>query len=98
MKKKFLQTTVLLLGASLLFAFSPSKPKNTELKISPEALKDKIKGGWADQVIGVTFGCPTEFVYNGTYIQDYQTIPWYEGYVANTMEKSPGLFDDIYMD
>ncbi len=33
-----------------------------ELKpISPEVLKDKIAGGWAGKMIGVTYGAPTEF-------------------------------------
>ena len=67
-------------------------------KIPLAVLKDKIKGGWAGQTIGVTFGGPTEFRYNGTFIQDYQAIPWYEGYVKKWMDESPGLFDDIYMD
>lgn len=67
-------------------------------KITHEALKDKIKGGWAGQTIGVTFGGPTEFRYNGTFIQDYQTIPWYDGYIKKWMEDEPGLYDDIYMD
>lgn len=61
-------------------------------------LKDKIKGGWAGQTIGVSFGGPTEFRYNGTFIQDYQTIPWYDGYIKKWMVEFPGLFDDIYMD
>src|SRR5690606_15747677 len=67
-------------------------------KIPLSVLKDKIKGGWAGQTIGVAFGGPTEFRYNGTFIQDYQTIPWYEGYVKKWMDEFPGLFDDIYMD
>ena len=66
--------------------------------LSLETLKDKIKGGWAGQTIGVTFGGPTEFRYNGTFIQDYQTIPWYDGYIKEWMENTPGLYDDIYMD
>jgi len=66
--------------------------------ISLADLKDKIKGGWAGQTIGVTFGGPTEFCYNGTFIQDYQTIPWYDGYLRKWMEEVPGLYDDIYMD
>lgn len=69
-----------------------------EQEISLSALKDKIKGGWAGQTIGVTFGGPTEFRYNGTFIQDYQTIPWYDGYIRKWMEEEPGLYDDIYMD
>ncbi len=66
--------------------------------LSLEELKDKIRGGWAGQTIGVTFGGPTEFRYNGTFIQDYQTIPWYDGYIKKTMVEWPGLYDDIYMD
>ncbi|MGB8958848.1 MAG: ADP-ribosylglycohydrolase family protein, partial [Candidatus Aminicenantales bacterium] len=45
-------------------------------EISRSALLDKIKGGWAGQVIGCTFGGPTEFRYPGAMILDYQTIPW----------------------
>ena len=63
-----------------------------------DVLKDKIKGAWAAQVIGVTFGTPVEFQYNGTMIQDYQEIPWYDGYMKETYEKEPGSYDDIYMD
>ncbi|MHA4896030.1 ADP-ribosylglycohydrolase family protein [Pedobacter sp. PWIIR3] len=68
------------------------------LKLSKAVLKDKIKGGWAGQTIGVSFGSYTEFKYNGTYIQDNQTIPYEEGYVRKLMEEWPDLFDDIYMD
>jgi len=69
-----------------------------EKRIPLSVLKDKIKGGWAGQTIGVTFGGPTEFRYNGTFIQDYQTITWYDGYIRKWMEEVPGLYDDIYMD
>lgn len=73
-----------------------SLPK--QAKIKPEVLKDKLKGGWAGQVIGVTFGGPTEFKYNGTYIPDNKVIPWYDGYIKKTMIEWPGLYDDVYMD
>ena len=29
--------------------------------IKPDVLKDKIAGGWAGKMIGVTYGAPTEF-------------------------------------
>ena len=61
-------------------------------------LLDKIKGGWAGQVIGCTFGGPTEFRYQGAMIQDYQSIPWDATRVAAMFERSPGLYDDVYMD
>jgi hypothetical protein len=63
-----------------------------------EQLQDKIKGGWAGQTIGVTFGGPYEFRYNGTFIQDYQPLPWKEGYLKSRMLDNPGLYDDLYMD
>ncbi|MEP7269203.1 MAG: ADP-ribosylglycohydrolase family protein [Saprospiraceae bacterium] len=66
--------------------------------ISKQVLLDKIKGGWAGQTIGVTFGGPVEFRFNGTIIQSYQPIPWYKGYVAEMMTHNDGLYDDLYMD
>ena len=68
------------------------------ITISEQALKNKIKGGWAGQTIGVTFGGPYEFKYNGTFIQDYQPLFWSNGYIRKTMLETPGLYDDLYMD
>jgi hypothetical protein len=68
------------------------------VKLSTAVLKDKIMGGWAGQTIGVTFGGPYEFRFNGTYIQEYQPLLWYDGYLKQTMLQHPGLYDDIYMD
>lgn len=67
-------------------------------KIPLDVLRDKIKGAWAAQTIGVTFGGPTEFRHNGTIIHDYQPIHWYDGFLKDTYENRPGLYDDIYMD
>jgi hypothetical protein len=69
-----------------------------EISLTKTQLKDKIMGGWAGQTIGVTFGGPVEFKFNGTMINDYQKIPWYDGYLKKTMLDSPGLYDDLYMD
>lgn len=66
--------------------------------ITKDALRDKIKGGWAGQTIGVTFGGPYEFRFNGTFIGDYQPLLWYDGYLKKTMLNNPGLYDDLYMD
>ena len=93
---------ILLLLPSLLLAQETKKVKTPVLKenlvLSKDALKDKIKGGWAGQTIGVTFGGPTEFRFNGTMIQDYVSIKWYDGYLKTTMENNAGLYDDVYMD
>ena len=69
-----------------------------EFTISKEKLMDKIKGGWAGQTIGCTYGGPTEFKYNGTMIQEYVPIVWPDGYIKWWYENVPGLYDDVYMD
>ncbi len=66
--------------------------------ISKDSLLDKIKGGWAGQAIGCTYGGPTEFKYCGTMIQDYVPIEWYDGYIKWWYDNVPGLYDDVYMD
>ncbi|GAA4436159.1 hypothetical protein GCM10023091_13770 [Ravibacter arvi] len=66
--------------------------------IGRDELLNKIKGGWAGQTIGVTFGWPSEFVYQGTYIQDYERIRWHDDYVNEAMTVFPGLYDDVYVD
>jgi hypothetical protein len=71
----------------------------SKLKLTPDELMNKIKGGWAGQTIGVTYGGPTEFRYQSKMIPDDVQVPWGDAdYVLNTMTKSPGLYDDIYMD
>lgn len=90
-----------LLAASALVlaaASSCSKPAAKEITISKEVLQDKIKGGWAGQVIGCTYGGPTEFKYSGSMIQDYIPIDWKDGAVKWYYDNSPGLYDDVYMD
>ena len=99
-KKCLLNTIILSVIISLCTAATADKAKALpqQINLSKAQLLDKIKGGWAGQTIGVTFGGPTEFRFQGTFIQDYQTIPWYEGYISKTMDEWPGLYDDIYMD
>lgn len=67
-------------------------------KLSKEVLQDKIKGGWAGQTIGVVYGAPVEFKYQGSMIHESHIIPWDEHYVKYWWDKKPGLFDDIYTD
>lgn len=82
-----------------LFALQAVTAQNTKLlTITKQQLKNKIMGGWAGQTIGVTFGGPYEFQFNGTFIGDYQPLKWYDGYIKNTMINNPGLYDDLYMD
>src|SRR5438477_12297111 len=66
--------------------------------ISKEQLKNKIMGGWAGQTIGVTFGGPYEFRFQGTFIGDYQPLIWNDSLVKKNMLDNAGLYDDLYMD
>ena len=66
--------------------------------LSASSLQNKIKGGWAAQTIGCTYGGPTEFKHQGSFIPDFQKIPWYDGYMKWWYDNQPGLYDDIYMD
>ncbi|HPE74822.1 MAG TPA: ADP-ribosylglycohydrolase family protein [Draconibacterium sp.] len=78
----------------------PAADKNPNIKttLTKTELQDKIKGGWAGQVIGCTYGGPTEFRYNGVMIPDSVSIPWDETRCLWYYENSPGLYDDVYMD
>ncbi len=69
-----------------------------EVRILKSELKDKIKGGWAGQVIGCTYGGPTEFRFNGTIIDDRIPIFWDENMILWNYTNRPGLYDDVYMD
>lgn len=71
---------------------------STELKLSKQELSDKIKGAWAGQLIGCTYGGPTEFRFCGTIIQDYIPIVWDHTRMEWYYKNQPGLYDDIYMD
>ncbi|HEX4851915.1 MAG TPA: ADP-ribosylglycohydrolase family protein, partial [Puia sp.] len=84
------------IGWILSFVSLSAQPVN--FQISKSKLEDKIKGGWAGQTIGVTFGGPYEFRFQGTFIGDYQPLLWYDGYLKKTMLENPGLYDDLYMD
>ena len=90
-KNKTLLLSLLLLSATIADA-------QKMVSMTKENLKDKIMGGWAGQTIGVTFGAPVEFKFNGTMINDYQKIPWYDGLLKKSMVNGPGIYDDLYMD
>ncbi len=96
----FLLPLLLLFIAGCQQNIKRDRQDNTALNttLTRKVLEDKIKGGWAGQVIGCTFGGPTEFRFQGTMIQDYQPIPWNDSTCKWWYENAPGLYDDIYMD
>jgi inosine-uridine nucleoside N-ribohydrolase len=67
---------------------------NTSLEeyrtIKPEILKDKIAGGWAGKMIGVTYGAPTEFRAQGRIYED--SIKWKPADIKGSIWQ-----DDLYV-
>lgn len=92
----FLSVFVILLLAGCSESVQTLLPK--DFSLSEAVLKDKIRGGWAGQVIGCSYGGPTEFKYRGTMINDYHNMIWYDDYILETFSADPGLYDDVYMD
>lgn len=60
-------------------------------RLTRAALEDKIRGGWAGQMIGVSFGAPSEFQSNGKLIEG--ALPWTPGRVSEALHQ-----DDLYVD
>ena len=84
--------------AALVLLMAGCKGEAATIKMSKDVLLDKIKGGWAGQTFGCTYGGPTEFKYNGIMIADSIQIPWPENYIKWWYDNEPGLYDDVYMD
>ena len=56
-------------------------------------LRDKIEGGWAGQMIGVSFGAPTEFRSMNAILPEDKLPAWKPDRVANSLGQ-----DDLYVD
>lgn len=56
------------------------------------AFEDKVRGGWAGQMIGVSFGAPTEFTSNGRILEG--DLPaWTAQRIENAIDQ-----DDLYVE
>jgi hypothetical protein len=62
-------------------------------RIELSVLEDKIRGGWAGQMIGVSYGAPTEFQYLGELVPEEKLVDWQPGMVAGALDQ-----DDLYVD
>jgi len=94
MKREIIVSVLCVVG----FVFCIGCSKQTVKELPLDVLKDKIKGGWAGQTISCTYGGPTEFRFKSKMIPDDHEIQWYNGYMRETYDNRPGLYDDIYMD
>ncbi len=81
----------LILSAFVLVIISCANKPETDIRtISQDVLKDKIAGGWAGKMIGVTYGAPTEFHAKGKTFEN--SIKWKPVDVKGSIWQ-----DDIYV-
>ncbi len=90
------------LAAALLLALTTSTiaapvgaDDRAPRRITRQALEDKIRGGWAGQMIGVSYGAPTEFRSNGKIIEDNlnKFMDWTPERIHNSIDQ-----DDLYVE
>jgi hypothetical protein len=75
----------------LLAACSPPAYSANTRPLTRAALLDKIRGGWAGQMIGVAYGAKTEFRAQGK-IGEWE-LPWTSDMIENTLHQ-----DDLYVE
>ena len=81
-----------LLAAGRLALEGLSAPGPATRALSRAELEDRVRGGWAGQMIGVSFGAPTEFKSNARIIEG--DLPrWAPDNVANAIDQ-----DDLYVE
>ncbi|MBL7112949.1 MAG: ADP-ribosylglycohydrolase family protein [Bacteroidales bacterium] len=71
---------------------SCTSEKATYRKISVDEYMDKVKAGWIGQMVGVGWGGPTEFKWNGVIIPEKEMPTWEPGMVNQFHQ------DDIYVE
>lgn len=76
---------------ALLATAAPTAAREPDRVLSRAALLDKIRGGWAGQMIGVSYGAPTEFKSNGK-IGEWD-LRWTPGMIDNAIDQ-----DDLYVE
>jgi len=81
---------IIILPVLLLAAVSCSKKSGEFRKIDAAVLRDKIAGGWAGKMAGVTYGAPTEFRAMGTTYEE--PLNWKPSDIRGSLWQ-----DDIYV-
>jgi hypothetical protein len=89
MQSRTLALTCVLLVSACSARTAENAPKVQVL--SRQALLDKIRGGWAGQMIGVSYGAPTEFRAQGKILEG--DLPWAPDRVSNAIDQ-----DDLYVE
>jgi hypothetical protein len=64
-----------------------------ERRLSLDEYRDRMKGGWAGQIIGVVWGAPTEFKFNDVVIPEEKVPKWEPAMINNAFGQ-----DDLYVE
>jgi len=96
MRLPALRTTILLFLIAIV-ACAPSGDSTGASagmrEIDLDILRDKVRGGWAGQMIGVSYGAPTEFRYLETLIPQADLPEWTPEMVRGALNQ-----DDLYVE
>jgi hypothetical protein len=90
MKRLIFAQTLILISLASVCGAAPGRAVRT---ISLEELRDRIAGGWAGQMIGVSYGAPTEFKGLQRILPVAEVPKWTPERVSNSLEQ-----DDLYVD
>ena len=82
---------IVLCSIALVALLVGAAPARREITLAD--LRDKIEGGWAGQMIGVSFGAPTEFRSMNAILPEDKLPAWKPDRVANSLGQ-----DDLYVD
>ena len=80
-------------GAVALLSVIALSQDQSIREITRQELRDKIEGGWAGQMIGVSYGAPTEFRFRQAMVPEDKLPKWKPEMVSNALDQ-----DDLYVD
>jgi hypothetical protein len=80
-------------GALALLSVIALSQDQSVREITRQELRDKIEGGWAGQMIGVSYGAPTEFRFRQAIVPEERLPKWKPEMVSNALDQ-----DDLYVD
>ena len=88
---KIWQAFLVIMAIILAVGVVASQGQTNAKRMGMSVLEDKIRGGWAGQMIGVSYGAPTEFRARGTTYD--AELTWSPERVANAIGQ-----DDLYVE
>jgi hypothetical protein len=90
-----LSAAIAFCGAKDLVTAAASADADTTRRLTRASLEDKVRGGWAGQMIGVSYGAPTEFQAKGRIVEGNvnQYLDWSPARLENAIDQ-----DDLYVE